>query len=181
MRSANWSFSGYLANAFAFSRGSTDYHLYVDNPPTDLFMYAAEFPRLDPPSANRTDFLNASMSQTPKAIVVGKAAHWRFFNHQPAASLYSNLLNSVNSALQFLTAPGTYPFTTSAYYRAYVNNRVIVVANVTASAIVLKLFRSAGDDAQLGAFIGCPPLYQGSNTNLTGAYDPGNVSLGFQN
>lgn len=177
-----YTWGGYLSSAYLFVRGSTEFHAYPHDVTQAMILNVA-FDRSGYADSIATPSPRYDRTGTclPRAFTTGPM-HARF----PA---YAGLPRIRPWTTRFILAAGSLtvknwnPDTANRVgvlypNRANVNVPTIHFWNNNVSEVRYRFSRAAGDDAQMGHYVGPPPLYILPNApSGSGRWDPDNVNI----
>lgn len=165
-------FGNYFANAYAFVRGSTDYHFYpLSVGAADVYMSVAPIGVDSATAGVQNDPTNSPYSNMPRAVHTSAESgmHVRLPAHQKIARYETDIFWNVPWIPNFQQATKVFSFQ-PALEVPYEIFR-LVVRNQSASPITVQLTRAAGDDAGLSMYMG-PPLLATLFAPTGSLYDP---------
>lgn len=167
-----WSFSygGNWASCYAFLKGGTDVHLYNSGPSVNMGVY--QYAQFGPHVSTSDGPYNRSNSCVPLIQANEGAIHARlplFAGTQRIPSYLANIIVSPGATWAYGT---TYDVTPSDMYNTLQQLYIFsITPNTTATTSYFNISRNASDDAQLGMYIGPPPLWVPGTVGV-GLFDP---------
>lgn len=143
-----WNPGSYAARAYCYARGSTDYHVYREQPvKMSMWIYQVSAPGNVPPAFSLVPANNVAV---PFLQTTDDTLHTRFPAYGRVARYVCGSLNNLNMypSQASLSQSDTVPFQVGKL-RTY---------NYDTQGTTVYVYRCAGDDAMLGHYMGPVPL-----------------------
>jgi len=166
---ASFNIGSYFSRAYAFVRGSSDYHFYsLNGGVADIYVAVSPSP-VDSAIQGLVGAGGAPASPLPRVINTSTQVglHVRLPAHQRVARYFSGIFFGTQWGFDlsgFAGLPTNLPYAPIEYFN-------LLFRNLSSAQVVMLGNRAAGDDATMASYIG-PPLLGLLSAPTTGPYDP---------